>query len=311
MLRNYELLAKYFAQETSPEEDAIVEQYKKDHPEEYQRLYELWTAKLAEVRDYDSTQAWQKVKLSATKPAKNNIRSLRWISYAAAVLVLLFAVTQIFAPNQDASPLQWVSNDTADPMDVFLPDSTKVILASNAKIGYPLTFESNKRNVSAEGNIFFDVRRDTSKPFVISADHASVEVLGTSFSVENTSLTTAVTVATGMVRVSPNSSDAVVILRPGDKAVASDTNIEKSSETDVNFASKYTGRFEFDHMPIEDAIAKLNEYYTTSIALQTDQSTCHLTSAFADAPIEEVVAILSRTCNLKSTKTNTGYVLQK
>lgn len=310
MFHNYELLARHFAQETSVQEEAIIDQYKANNPEEYQKLYELWSSKLAEVKDLDSAKAWERVKAASRPEQKPKIRSLRWISYAAAILLVVFAVTQILPDGEAVEELHWVSNDTERLMNIILPDSTEVILASNARLGYPVLFDGEERKLESNGKLFFDVVRDTLRPFIINTNNATVKVLGTSFSVEDHGETTAVNVATGLVQVSPLSSKESVFLKAGEMAIASKSQVDKSTIVDNYFASKYTGRFDFDHIPIEEVVDQLNQYYSVAIELEVNDSQCHLTSVFNGTPIEDVVEILCRTCNLKSIKTNSGYVLQ-
>ena len=64
-----------------------------------------------------------------------------------------------------------------------LPDGSMVTLNSGSKLIAPDRFEGDAREVSLTGEAFFDVARDTSKPFVIHAGELTVQVLGTSFNV--------------------------------------------------------------------------------------------------------------------------------
>jgi ferric-dicitrate binding protein FerR (iron transport regulator) len=61
-----------------------------------------------------------------------------------------------------------------------LPDGTKVSLNRGSKISYPSTFEGQTREITLQGEAFFDVAHDAQHPFIIHAQGADIKVLGTS-----------------------------------------------------------------------------------------------------------------------------------
>ena len=101
-----------------------------------------------------------------------------------------------------------------------LPDGTIVQLNGDSKIIFPENFKDEMRNVQLQGEAFFEVKRDESKPFIISTHDIQVRVLGTSFNVksypeEDQSI---VAVATGKVAVSDISDEEMKLnLLPGEK----------------------------------------------------------------------------------------------
>jgi ferric-dicitrate binding protein FerR (iron transport regulator) len=64
---------------------------------------------------------------------------------------------------------------------VFLPDSTRVSVAAGGRAHYRETADS--RDVELSGDAFFDVRRDTLRPFHVSTANMKLTVLGTEFAV--------------------------------------------------------------------------------------------------------------------------------
>ena len=57
----------------------------------------------------------------------------------------------------------------------------KVWLNSGTKFRYPVTFNSQTRDVFVEGEAYFNVAKDANHPFVVSAGSLKIKVLGTSF----------------------------------------------------------------------------------------------------------------------------------
>lgn len=110
---------------------------------------------------------------------------LRW-TRVAAVLILLLGIGYVIGSWQEHSiPDVIVQNQLITAKGskgrFSLPDGSVVWLNSETKLTYPSQFASDKRLVSLEGEAYFEVAKDTKKPFVVQAGEIEVEVLGTSF----------------------------------------------------------------------------------------------------------------------------------
>ncbi|WP_437918142.1 FecR family protein [Sphingobacterium sp. LRF_L2] len=68
-------------------------------------------------------------------------------------------------------------------MNITLADGTKVRLTAGTKFDYPILFSDSLREVQLQGDAFFEVVHDATKPFVIKTGDFAVRVLGTSFNV--------------------------------------------------------------------------------------------------------------------------------
>lgn len=173
-------------------------------------------------------------------PVKNKIRYMwRW---AAAAAVLIIAATFYFlvSPSRIAQvaeepPVTLIpgntiikTNTSQDPEIITLPDKSRVTLQPRSTIQYASSFSGNKREVLLEGEAFFRVTKDPSKPFLVYYNKIVTRVLGTSFSI-NTNSTTGnveVSVKTGKVQVYENDKllhdptvNKAVIITPNQKAV--------------------------------------------------------------------------------------------
>ncbi|MEI3421827.1 MAG: FecR domain-containing protein [Butyricimonas faecihominis] len=61
----------------------------------------------------------------------------------------------------------------------MLSDGTKVYLNAASKLKYPVQFDSKKREVHLSGEAYFEVVRDTNRPFYVVTDAVRVKVYGT------------------------------------------------------------------------------------------------------------------------------------
>lgn len=66
----------------------------------------------------------------------------------------------------------------------ILPDGTKVWLNSSSYLKYPNTFSGNTREVTLDGEAYFEVIGNAKKPFIVHSGNSSVNVLGTKFNMD-------------------------------------------------------------------------------------------------------------------------------
>lgn len=99
--------------------------------------------------------------------------------------------------------------------DLILSDGTRVWLNADSKLKYPVTFGSDKREVELEGEGYFEVTRDETRPFRVVVEKQTVEVLGTEFNVDAypEEKNTYTTLVSGKVKV--DTDGQTVILDPG------------------------------------------------------------------------------------------------
>ena len=106
---------------------------------------------------------------------------------------------------------------------IRLADGTVVTMGYKSRLRYPEQFEADKRNVFLEGEAFFEVAKDTRRPFTVISGKVHTKVLGTSFKVVTQKTNVEVAVVTGKVSVNYMGGDSVLsnlaIMLPGDKAV--------------------------------------------------------------------------------------------
>lgn len=99
---------------------------------------------------------------------------------------------------------------------VVLPDGTRVWVNAASSIRYPVAFTGQAREVSLEGEAYFDVKQDESKPFIVHSRNTDVEVLGTAFNINAYEKETRTTLEKG--KVSVKISTSALVLAPGEQA---------------------------------------------------------------------------------------------
>jgi ferric-dicitrate binding protein FerR (iron transport regulator) len=106
-----------------------------------------------------------------------------------------------------------------------LPDGTRVWLNSNSKLNFSRDFNVKDRDVTLEGEAYFEVAKDARLPFVVHASSLDITVLGTSFAVKSypQDETIEATLLNGSIEVSRKGNPGAtrIILKPNEKLVYS------------------------------------------------------------------------------------------
>lgn len=150
---------------------------------------------------------------------------------------------------------------------LVLSDGTTVYLNAESELTYPVKFSENDRRVFLKGEAYFDVQRDTSKPFVVEANSLEIRVLGTEFGVRayqnEGSIRT--TLKKGMVSV--ENEENKVVLTPGMQA-SFNKETAKMDVWEVNvdlFLAWKDGRLVFDNCSLENILEDLGKWYDFNI----------------------------------------------
>lgn len=141
----------------------------------------------------------------------------RLLRIAAVVIPALVLAGGIYYFSQQEQMIQVVTA-YGETKQIMLPDSSEVWLNSGSTFQYPSTFKKGTRHVSLEGEAYFSVKKDVSKPFIVSTNQLSVKVLGTEFNVKAylDDNKTIATLNTGKIEVN-TVSDQSRILKPNEQ----------------------------------------------------------------------------------------------
>lgn len=150
---------------------------------------------------------------------------------------------------------------------VTLSDGTKVWLNAASSITYPAAFAGGERKVTITGEAYFEVAEDARQPFVVSAGHAKIRVLGTHFDVmaypEEHNIKT--TLLEGAVRVS--NAEHKVIIKPGQQASSSNSSERiRVERVDAEQMIAWTkGKLSLDNLGIETIMGKISRWYDVDV----------------------------------------------
>lgn len=157
-------------------------------------------------------------------------QSFQYIYKIAASFALLIGIATAIYLNTRAVPVsqpKYITKTTrmGQKATIKLKDGSTVRLNSGSSIRYPENFSEDQREVELVGEAFFDVSKDTERPFAVTSKGILTTVLGTSFNVNAyDSLSVSIALVEGKVKVQSTNevtlfNQSEVFLNPGESAV--------------------------------------------------------------------------------------------
>lgn len=153
-----------------------------------------------------------------------------------------------------------------------LDDKTSVWLNSETELRFPKKFGTRERKVYLKGEAFFDVKKDTDRPFIVSMKQGNIKVYGTRFNVSNYARSSFETVLVeGSIGFSTPQGREVKI-KPSQKL----TYEESNGNIDITHVdtSLYTAwvdhMFIFDGQPLEEIMTTLARWYNFKVCFASD-----------------------------------------
>ena len=179
---NKDILYKFFEGNASFEEEAAVKQWMEESAEN--RLAFLKERKLFDAMLLLGNEEIIK---NGKKRFSINLSSLRTelIKIAAVVAITLGGSYFYYQSSleKELMAMQTITVPAGQRINITLVDGTNVWLNARTSLSYPVKFGKNNRQVVLDGEAYFDVTKDKSKPFIVQTDNYNVEVLGTKFDV--------------------------------------------------------------------------------------------------------------------------------
>lgn len=151
---------------------------------------------------------------------------------------------------------------------VTLPDGSKVWLNASSSIRFPTAFTGTSRNVEVQGEAYFEVTHDKTRPFRVAINKKmDVEVLGTEFNImayeEEGIIKT--TLINGSVRVIKNNNEK--ILHPGQQAqLRADGILHTLNNADIETTIAWkNGRTIFAGENLQTIMRQVSRWYDVDV----------------------------------------------
>lgn len=216
--RKGDLINKWLKNELSEEE---LKAFKKlDDYDSYMMISEK--AKYFKSPDFNTDDSLKNIE-SKIKDKKSSSYKIRYqyLAAVAAILIVAFSIFKIFNINSDVKIFK---TEIAKTQTINLPDNSTVNLSANSLISFDNSAWDTKRNLTLEGEAFFDVEKG--KKFTVETSYGKIQVLGTQFNVKARKYGFEVVCYEGSVQITVE--DRIYVLEERDHFTLRNKKISKS-----------------------------------------------------------------------------------
>ena len=231
----------------------------------------------------------------------------RWFNIAA-ILCLGIGLSTYFYKSSNHKNVEKVRQSetltritkAGEKLTITLSDGSKVKLNSVSKLKFPDSFGDGERIVNLEGEAYFEVAKDTSRPFIIKTQGFDTEVLGTSFNLISKEHKNELALVEGAVKIKKHHGESV-FLKPDQKAVLNTKGDIEISEFDVLTTLGWKDAIlVFDNDKLPKIIETLENWYGVEIELEKGAfMNGSYTGIFKDESLENVLRGISATCDFQ------------
>ncbi|MFH5834107.1 FecR family protein [Halalkalibaculum sp. DA384] len=313
----WELLARYFAGELDSEEKRSMESWINEEPKrekKVEELREVWEQSRIPGYQVDPENAWkrlvkdmdrldrgseqvgqilreQKLPQAPTQHTHSHSHKVvrRLVMVAAAAAVMLAAGLFTYSnynelTSQDSESAEIAKREivaqNGERATYILSDGSRVVLHAGSRMEVPLSFNSGERELFLEGEAYFEVTHDESKPFTVHSESAFTRVLGTKFLLKawpDERNEVEVVVSEGKVALGREpaeegaGSKQAIVTKNKIGRVSSESDPEVLSGVDMNWYMGWTeGKLIFKDRPLSQIIPKLERWYAIEIRTEND-----------------------------------------
>lgn len=315
------IIAHVLSGEASSDDILMLSQWLNNserNQKEFRRLKNYWDAEVAFNQSLQPSLSAEKLERTIAcqqKKVKKAVFGHRFMFVAAAIaLMAVLSVVSMMKYSGHIVTEQYTYMTDEHKSSFTMADGTVVTLNKNSKLNFTDAFGKTERSVKLEGEAYFEVAKDASRPFKVNIDGASITVLGTHFNVKGDAEEITATLVEGSIRFEGAKQNIVMI--PDQQLTFSRLTNKidvKHVDTD-NFTSWKSGLLKYKSIPFIELIAELEKIYKVQIKLENKKLAepyVTVSGTFSkDQNIEEILKVISRSLPLHWYNSNGIYYIR-
>ena len=238
------------------------------------------------------------------------------LTRVAAILIPLFIIAWGYHYySSTGNNITEISVAYGEDKHLFLPDGSEIWVNAGSTIKYPNEFSDDERSVQLDGEAYFSVKKDESKPFIVRTKALSVKVLGTKFNVKAYSVDekAMATLTSGKVEVTIGAKESK-ILKPNEHLIFNKTTSAIDivevlpSETD----SWLNGQLIFDNVPLKEILQTLERRFDITINNKTNipDSKLYAVKFLKNESLEEIMVIMEELAGFTHNRSDNKMILK-
>ena len=308
-----ETLYKFFDGKASREEKEAVRIWLESSPENEQELFK-------EREFFDAMILSGSTKVAGME--KKSRPFYRTVLLEAIKIAAVFAITVAsgtYFYKSEICKIGEAMNTITVPAgqraNLTLADGTNVWLNARSEMRYPAVFTGNKREITLDGEAYFEVAKDADHRFLVHTDIMDVEALGTTFNVQaypdDAEIVT--TLVEGKVRVS--AGDNEVVLLPNQLASYGRNGglMKVSKMENTDYATGWMkGEFAFSGASLQEIAKELSRMYNMKIQFKSEEiKKYHFSGVIQNNSLTNVLEIIGLTSPVVYEVRNDSIILDK
>lgn len=301
--------------ETTEHNDVLMEQMEEVWHQDYDHMnYDgQWKEVMARLDQL-------KKEVSNRKVRKTTLSRRKVWQMAAAILLMIVSGYWVWQQTLSPRTLTYKTG-FGETETIELPDGSVVTLNANSQLTWLNHWKKyGSRQVTLYGEAFFDVSHIENEaaekyPFEVVTEDMTIQVLGTTFNVNNRRNKTDVFLETGKIALKyPDAIRESEALEPGEMVTFSkrDGSYDKKETTIVKSASWTEGSFIYDSEKLINIISEIEDIYGKSIEVEdADLLEKQFTVGLPYANWEMVVESLALMMKLEIEEKEDGIIIKK
>ncbi len=276
-----DLLARYLAGETSPEESAGIERRAETDPAFARELDRLLVAYagVGGTGSHTTDRAWKRLAKRIDEPVRVLPFHRRPLFRVAAALALVAGATLLWRGAGPAGPGQTgpdtIRTAAGERRSVELADGSRIVVAPGSVVRIAGGFASRRgeRRIDLEGEAWFEVEHDASRPFRVHTADAVAEDLGTEFTVRawpgEGRVQVAVVSGEVALRAAGGNETTSVTLGPedvGEVMTGQDPTVSRPGSL-AGFVEWHDGRLPVEGLPVDSLVTLFSRWYGVALTV--------------------------------------------
>lgn len=317
------IIARTLSGEASSEDILSLSEWLNDserNRDEFRQMKSYWDAEVTFCHSVAPSLQANKLLREVEQRCKNQKRQQQWRLFAplAATVALVLALSALsFMHYRYYQASEYYTLLTDEHKSSFtMDDGTQITLNKNSRLTYTNAYGKKERSVKLEGEAFFEVSKDATKPFVVAAGEASIIVLGTHFNVkaDTSSDDITATLVEGSIRFEGSKQN--IVMTPNQQLTFScSTNKIDLKQVDTDtFTGWKNGLLKYKSIPFINLIIELEKTYQVEIKIENKQLTkpdVTVSGTFSsEQNIEQILKVITRSLPIKWSNSNGTYYIR-
>ncbi len=190
---------------------------------------------------------------------------------AAVGLLLIIAGFFFWSRYYTVETADYITQTFAVPTEVQLPDGSSVFLTANSSIKHEAKWETaDNREIWLTGKAFFEVRKNPitgRQAFIVHTKKGQIEVLGTSFTVDEQKESFEIVLETGKLAFHDHQQKSI-ILEPGEKLFYQNGQLQKEKVNAAHYSIWKEEQLVFEDTPVSEIVAVLEASFDLNIKVK-------------------------------------------